>query len=102
MISPFQIFWVLSPEKKTPPSPLPAISQDWYHKSGPQKHCSSFGGAQGRGRNGGEASRRFSLRLFAELTAHDIRSSCLRMPPQDDRPIGTVYEDKGPKPERGR
>lgn len=24
------------------------------------------------------------------------------MPPQDDRPIGTNYEDKGPKPERGR
>ena len=25
-----------------------------------------------------------------------------RMPPQDDRPIGTNYSDKGPKPERGR
>merc|ERR1739844_472512 len=31
-----------------------------------------------------------------------VQESQHRMPPNDDRPIGTNYEDKGPKPDRGR
>ena len=35
-----------------------------------------------------------------QLLTHSL--SYTAMPHQDDRPVGTNYEDKGPKPERGR
>jgi len=38
--------------------------------------------------------------LTKELSS--VQESQHRMPPNDDRPIGTNYADKGPKPDRGR
>jgi hypothetical protein len=40
--------------------------------------------------------------LVSKRLIYSAGYTAVAMPPQDDRPVGTNYEDKGPKPERGR
>jgi hypothetical protein len=115
MMSLLQIFWVLSPERKTggrgaprprapggggggAPRPPPPYHRTGITSQAPKNIVAVLGGAE----KGAHWRRDESQVQSASVRRVDRTRFCLRMPPQDDRPIGTVYEDKGPKPERGR